>query len=122
MQNPVYDLIMGNIEGARLPGEPDPNWQLVQAVETRAQKKEEAKSYRKLKVPEHLQIECTPEEMKKAQQEDSSLKNVREMIQSGDEKISKGGKSVFVTKKGLIYRKFKSNSQDQSSQLVVPNA
>ena len=42
------------------------------------------------------------------------------MIQSGDEKISKGGKSVFLTKKRLIYRKFKSNSQDQSSQLVVP--
>ena len=45
MQNPVYDLIVGNKEGARLPGEPDPNWQLVRAV-TRAQKKEEAESSR----------------------------------------------------------------------------
>ena len=35
-------------------------------------------------------------------------------------KVSKEGKSVFVMKKGLIYRKFKSNSQDQCSQLVVP--
>ena len=51
IQNPVCDLIVGNIERARLPGEPDPNWQLVQAVETRAQKKE-AKTYKKLKVPE----------------------------------------------------------------------
>ena len=119
MQNPVYDLIVGNIEGARLPGEPDPNWQLVQAVETRAQKKE-AKTYKKLKVPEALQIECTPEEMKKGQQEESSLKTVREMVQSGDQKVSKGGKSMFVMKKGLIYRKFKSSSQDESSQLVVP--
>ena len=119
MQNPVYDLIVGNIEGARLPGEPDPNWQLVQAVETRAQKKE-AKTYKKLKVPEALQIECTLEEMKKGQQEDSSLKTVREMVQSGDQKVSKGGKSMCVMKKGLIYRKFKSNSQDESSQLVVP--
>ena len=36
MENPVYDLIVGNIEGAGLPGEPDPHWKLVQAVQTRA--------------------------------------------------------------------------------------
>ena len=58
--------------------------------------------------------------MKKGQLEDSSLKTVREMVQSGDQKVSKGGKSMFAMKKGLIYRKFKSSSQDESSQLVVP--
>ena len=29
MNNPVYDLILGNIEGAGLPGEPDPHWKLT---------------------------------------------------------------------------------------------
>ena len=59
-----------------------------------------------------------------AQQEDSTLKKVREMVNSGDEKVSKGGaRSVFVTKCGIIYRRFKqgSGSQNQTcSQLVVP--
>lgn len=50
MNNPVYDLVLGNIEGARLPGEPDPQWTLAQAVRTRAQKREESKPYVKLKV------------------------------------------------------------------------
>ena len=89
MQNPVYDLIVGNIEGARLPREPDSNWQLVQAVETRAQKKEAIKPYKKLKVPESLQTEATPEEIKETQQQDSSLTKVREMVQNGDEKSFK---------------------------------
>ena len=124
MENPVYELIVGNIEGARLPGEPDPHWKLVQAVQTRAQKKEEAKPYSKLKVPKSLQTTVTPEEIKVAQQEDSTLKKVREMVNSGDEKVSKSGaRSVFVTKCGIIYRRFKqdSGSQNQTcSQLVVP--
>ena len=44
------------------------------------------------------------------------------MLKSGTEKLSKsGGKSVFVAKKELIYRKFRSNSGDEAvSQLVVP--
>lgn len=122
MNNPVYDLVLGNIEGARLPGEPDPQWTLAQAVQTRAQKREENKPYVKLKVPEVLLTTASPEEIKLAQEEDHSLDKVREMLSSGTEKISKGGgKSVFVTKKGLIFRKFRSTSEDQAaSQLVVP--
>ena len=122
MNNPVYDLVLGNIEGARLPGEPDPQWTLAQAVQTRAQKREESKPYVKLKVPEALLTTASPEEIQLAQEQDHTLDKVREMLNSGIEKISKsGGKSVFVTKKGLIYRKFRSTSGDQaSSQLVVP--
>lgn len=52
MNNPVYDLVLGNIEGARLPGEPDPQWTLAQAVQTGGQKKQESKPYVKLKVLE----------------------------------------------------------------------
>ena len=54
MTNPIYDLILENTEGTRLPGEPDPQWKLVQAVQTRAQKKE-IKPYDKLKLPKALQ-------------------------------------------------------------------
>ncbi|CAG2250029.1 unnamed protein product [Mytilus edulis] len=37
MANPVYDLIIGNVEYAREPGKPDPLWQQTGAVETREQ-------------------------------------------------------------------------------------
>ena len=57
-------MIVGNIEGACLPEEPNPYWTLAQAVETRAQKREEFKPYQKMKVPEKLQIEATPDEIK----------------------------------------------------------
>ena len=97
MSNPVYDLILGNIEGARSPGEADPHWNLVQAVQTRAQKKEESKPYSKLKVPDTLLTTATPDEIKSAQEADQTLNKVREALQSGEEKISKGGgRSVFL--------------------------
>ena len=122
MNNPVYDLVLGNIEGARLPGEPDPQWTLAQAVQTRGQMKQESKPYVKLKVPEVLLTTASPEEIKTAQQQDHTLDKVTEMLKSGTEKLSKsGGKSVFVAKKELIYRKFRSSSGDEAvSQLVVP--
>ncbi|XP_048777367.2 uncharacterized protein LOC125681360 [Ostrea edulis] len=45
MENPVYDLIVGNVPDARPPDKIDPNWQ-VSAVETRQQKKNKDKPYR----------------------------------------------------------------------------
>ena len=42
------------------------------------------------------------------------------MVHSGDEQIKKGGRSSFVTNKGVIYRKFKSDSHGEYSQFVVP--
>ena len=99
MKNTVYELIVGNIEGARLPEEPNPYGTLTQAVETRAQKKEESTPYQKMKVPEKLQIEATPDEIKEAQQQDISLKKMKEMVHIGDEQVQNGGRSSSVTKK-----------------------
>ena len=74
-------------------------------------------------MPDSLLTAATPEEIKLAQQADHTLGKVREVLNSGEEKISKGGgRSWFVNKNGLIFRKFKpSSDKDQAtSQLVVP--
>ena len=51
MANPLYDVIIGNIEGAREPADPDPNWSVAAAM-TRAQARKEAQGTKPLKVPE----------------------------------------------------------------------
>ncbi|KAK3101283.1 hypothetical protein FSP39_002389 [Pinctada imbricata] len=43
MQSPVYDLIIGNVKEVRSPGNPDPKWSPVHAVETRQQTKQKGK-------------------------------------------------------------------------------
>ena len=50
MGNPVYDLIVGNVPGAKSPDEMDQKWQ-ANAVETRQQKINKGKPYFALKVP-----------------------------------------------------------------------
>lgn len=42
IENPVYDLIIGDVSDARLPDKPDHNWQ-VNAVETRDRQQNETK-------------------------------------------------------------------------------
>ena len=49
MENPFYDLIIGNIKVAREPNSPDPEW-TVNAVQTRQQVRNQSKPY-SLKVP-----------------------------------------------------------------------
>ena len=45
---------------------------------------------------------------------------MKEKVYSGDKQVKKGDRSSFVTNKGVIYRKFKSDSHGEYSQLVVP--
>ncbi|XP_033726451.1 uncharacterized protein LOC117316074 [Pecten maximus] len=60
MQSPVYDIILGNIEGVRPADNPDPGWnsdvKSASAVQTRAQKERENRPYRSLKYPRLFQI------------------------------------------------------------------
>lgn len=41
MENPVYDLIIGNVSDARLPDKPDHNWQVntVETIDNRSETK-----------------------------------------------------------------------------------
>ena len=150
MASPVYDVILGNINDARNPAEPNQNWTLKQAthhfasdntdsqresksdrisdkleisaVQTRSQKLAEGKPLRKLKVPEGLP-EIYKNDIKRAQETDPTLNRIRELTKISDEKCTRFGTSRFLIQDDLIYREFHSPKYDHDEtilQLIVP--
>ena len=80
MQNPLCDLIIGNVPGAK--GSDDPA--VAAAVETRGQRQ---KAMRPLSAPCGKQgVEATPLEIKGAQQGDSSLRGLFEVAKEREQK------------------------------------
>ena len=129
MDNPVYDVILGNVSGVREPNDPDLDWKVADsglAVETRSQasqRKEATKPLRDLKMPKQVDI-ATAEEFRREQSSDTSLDAIRRQVSSGEIKTSwNGSQSSFLVKNGLLYREFKtgfSDVGDVAYQLVVP--
>ena len=112
----LYDLVIGNIDGSKLPDMSH----FCAVVETRSQAKEE-KKYRKLKVPDRIIYERR-DEFQKAQATDANLENIRRRVENGNVAVSLGlnrGETKFVKKKDLLYRKF-SKGNKTTLQLVVP--
>ena len=84
MDDTLYDLVIGNIDGSKLPDMSH----FCAAVETRSQAKEE-KKYRKLKVPDQIIYE-SKEEFQKAQATDANLENIRRRVEDGNVTVSRG--------------------------------
>ncbi|XP_077868511.1 uncharacterized protein LOC144359184 [Saccoglossus kowalevskii] len=146
MDNPVYDLILGNIPGMREPMDPDTNWegsqrleqvekgksecdsetetQTVAAVQTRSQKEWFKKPLQELKVCSQIG-EVTPEMLRKKQQTDVSLAKLHQLAKAGEAKVSKNGSACrYITVKGILYREYQSPQIDLGNtfrQIVVPN-
>ena len=89
------------------------------AVMTRGQTKKEAEGEETLKVSQALVGDLNPKQVEKLQNEDETLRNVREKVKSKTEVKTKDGKLTFVEKKKLIYRVFETES-GRYTQLVVP--
>lgn len=122
VDNPIYDVVLGNIPGARGPKDPDEDWNgdTCLAIETRNQRKKDSKPIQKLKVPKQTDV-ATAEEFRKEQANDATLGRIREQAESGVFKTTrKGNRSLFRRKQGLLYREFQSASGDVTHQLVVP--
>ena len=120
LEDALYDLVIGNINGARKPDEPVTQEICVGgAVETRAQqaKRNEVSQLRVLK---HENQDVTPELIRELQKEDGSLAKLREMTVPRE----RGGSvSYFVEEKNILYRKFqhrKYNNGKEVRQVVVP--
>nr|XP_054751019.1 uncharacterized protein LOC129256850 isoform X2 [Lytechinus pictus] len=128
MQNPLYDLILGNITGVRAADDPDLSWSPkfhgICAVETRAQRRDREKPYRALKTPKPFENIVTPQMLKTAQQEDPTLNRARELANSQDEKVTRhNGTSSFYFHNDLLHRKFHSPKVEEGhvfTQIVVP--
>ena len=132
MKAPVYDLVIGNLEGARPAENPDEAWKPVQqasedvehagAVMTRSQKA--AKPPRPLKVAGTKVMDVRPEELKKLQEADPTLSQVREWLAEGrGDNPRSGCTERFYKKGGVIMRDYTSprgNGSDVTTQLVLP--
>ena len=117
MEDTLYDLVTGNIDGLKLP---DMSHFSAAAV-TRSQAKQSEKAYRKLKVPDQI-INEDKEALKQAQATDPKLDSIRRRVESGSITVSRGlnsGETKFVRKKGLLYRQF-TKGKKVTLQLVVP--
>ena len=114
MEDTLYDLVIGNIDGSKLP---DMSHFSAAAV-TRSQAKQSEDAYRKLKVPDQI-INEDKEALKKAQ---ANLDSIRSRVDSGNITVSRGlnsGETKFVRKKDLTYRQFTKGNK-VTLQLVVP--
>lgn len=123
LEDPLYDVIIGNIEGAREPFKPDLSYRV--SVVTRQQAKAKEKPYPKLKVPDTLDHVST-EDIKQAQQSDQSLSKIRQYVKEGKMFKKPNGTTVsYKVKKTLLYRQFQSPNVEKGKtfcQLVVPVA
>ena len=117
MEDTLYDLVIGNIDGSKLP---DMSHFSAAAV-TRSQAKQSENVCRKLKVSDQI-INEDKEALKQAQATDPNLDSIRGRVESGNITVSRGlnrGEAKFVRKKGLLYRQFTKGNK-VTLQLVVP--
>ncbi|XP_033730000.1 uncharacterized protein LOC117319277 [Pecten maximus] len=127
LDTPLYDLIVGNVVGAKPPDQPNKSWTeddtTLQAVETRQQKKTKG-NYRPLKVPEMLRDIGSLDELKVEQESDATLGKFRKLTEKSEVfERGDGGHSKIYYHKGILYRKFYSPRTANGKvfrQLVVP--
>ena len=118
LENPLVDLIVSNIPGARERTDPDINWVHTLAVQTRAQSGQLDQS-ETLKTPAIISQGITPAQIYNAKKEDPSLKKIKTMCDSNEVR----GKASFFQKNDLLYRKFSSPNFERGRifvQLIVP--
>lgn len=117
MDNPVFDLIIGEVSEARKPYDPNPEWESVLAVETRQQRREKAKPQPPLKVPDIVVDDIQPDDIHREQEVDPTLSVIRENIKEC--KTSPDGKVTWFSRNGLMYREFRGDKT--YIQLIVPS-
>ncbi|XP_022095014.1 uncharacterized protein LOC110981615 [Acanthaster planci] len=144
MDNPLYDLIIGNVSGAREPHRPDESRHPLAtqsvtevpvlprteekpggAVETRGMKAKKEKSFKPLLVAESDEKSVSRDEILLAQQEDPTLIKLWKHVDDDDPArvTGKANVSKYVKHKGLLYREFQSPKVEKGRvirQLVVP--
>ncbi|VDI44693.1 Hypothetical predicted protein [Mytilus galloprovincialis] len=121
MEQPLYDVIIGNIDGAREPYDPDISPSV--SVVTRQQAKKRDNPYPKLKVPGSIK-DVSLEDIEYEQQSDASLSKLRQYVAEGRNfEKTNGTKVNYILKKKLMYREFMSPKVENGKlfrQLVVP--
>ena len=120
LEDALYDLVIGNIQGARAPDDPCVEWE----------SKESGRESRPLvggggspfRVPGNEAAGVTLEMLGMMQGEDST---VAKLGRERREKVTAGGRSWFVKEGGVLYRRFEragANKEKTVRQVVVPQA
>ena len=86
MENPLVDVIIGNIPGARDAQDPDINWMPILAVQTRAQTKQSEQLKSSLRTPSIIERDISPQHIKEAQVNDPSLARIRKACEEPEVK------------------------------------
>ena len=116
IDTPLYDLVVGNITGAKYPEPGD----VSNAMQTRSQTEQNPKPYRKLHVPGKI-LDISQAEYRDLQMADETLSKTREKASERTFHNCKGGGQVrYLFKNKLLYREFEFPNRKQSYQLVVP--
>ena len=117
MDEPLYDVIIGNISNAKdIEGQKkEPK---LQAVMTRAQVLKQTKPPRPLKVIESLGDDITRDKLIDLQQKDASLKKYMEKAEMNPS--HKTTAEYYKMKNGILYRYCTDREGQEISQVVVP--
>ena len=67
MENPLFDVIIGNIPGVRDVHDPNINWVPVLAVQSRSEAKQPEQTETTLKTPNIIDRDISPQQIKEAQ-------------------------------------------------------
>ena len=119
LENPLYDLIIGNLPDARDPNDANEKWCVPVAVVTRAQARKETQQPQPLIVAKGANnLSITKEELIRLQEEDESLAKFK-----GIEEIVRNGFGVGYEKKGgVLYRMRRrvDGEEAPNKQILVP--
>ena len=97
MENPLVDVIIGNIPGARDTHEPNMNWMPALAVQTRSQAKQPEQTKTSLKTPNIIDRDISPQQIKEAQVNAPTLVKIRKACEESEVK----GNAKFFSQEWL---------------------
>jgi len=117
MKNPLYDIIVGNVDGAKAVCESTDTNEIGQAVTTRQQAK--MKPTKPLRVAGDVDINVSSTELATVQADDNSLKKTWEKATEDSNSTVASDNSFFV-QKGLLYHRKLSSRGLTTKQLVLP--
>ena len=121
LQDPLFDLIIGNVPGARRSDDPNPEWGVVTAVTTRAQVRngKDSKPLKMKEVTDRMSI--NKKDLIKMQEDDPTLQKLKQI--KGTE-IRKGYVVSYEKRGGIWYRirQRKDDVGGPRKQILVPKS
>jgi len=115
MENPLYDVIIGNVPGVMI--DDSSNMLETQAVVTKSQAKNQAKPIKPLKVIDNLGDDVTREKLITLQKQDASL--AKFMKEAEQNQKVENSDVYFRMKNGILYRHCENFEGRKISQVVI---